>query len=685
MKTITFHNLELSFTDRGRLCCLSQNGNRITANGRNDPYFTVVADGREYSDAEGLVFSHLEEGDGLLALTYTAEGFEATVRAERKAFGLCLYAVLRALPGSGPREVQNVTFSLPAVCYDGLESDRFHAPGQGACYEVTSENIIFSPEARTGDMRGFVTQEDMYSTTPDKGAGLLAVERADGSACLGMTSYCDRENFFPMTRVENGGITLLQRDMLVFDLARFPEMETGRVYLLAGTYREVLEGYQALLAGAAQVKVPEAPAWLQKGAILEVSMAQLGDFDSAIGQLDRICAIGVRTIYLMPCLCYEDPSVYCTVDYFRIDPRFGGEDAFRRFVTALHQKGMRILMDLVPQGTSAGNALVREHPDWYEKTPEGEMFASHGWDDTRSLDWANPEVQAFFASVAAFYVKHFDVDGYRVDAPHWKEPNRDPQLPWHASYTCFGGMRLTEKVLESITAIKPDAALLNEVWGAIFQHTTHTVCEYNIHWALYNAALMVWNGSQLQRWCAEYRYTQPANAPKVVFLETHDTRLLTPPAQRLRGSAVTEALMDLAVFWGCQPMIWYDELERREGYYTGLLALREELGSALEGWADVEAVTADQANVFAAARRGERRLLLLENLGSYPARTHLRGAAAFFGLDPQKAYRTRFFRCAGNVGVSFPARDFTFAGGDLENQEFLLEACRSYWVELEEL
>lgn len=685
MKTLANNNLELSFTDRGRLCCLSQNGDCITGRRQNDPFLSVAVDGKEYSDADGLAFREIREEDGALAVSYEGDGFAVTFHAEKAARGLCLYASLEALPGAAAREVQHVEFRLPAVRYDSLSSDLFHAPGQGACYELTSENITFSPDAKTGDMRGFVTQEDMYSTTPDKGAGLLAVERADHSACVGMTSWCDRENFFPMTCVSDDGITLIQRDMLVFDLSRFPRMESGRVYLLSGTYREVLEGYRSLLLDVAKVRVPETPGWLRRGGILEVSMAQLGDFDRAIGQLDWLHRIGVRTIYLMPCFCYEDPSVYCTIDYFRIDPRFGGEEAFRRFVSALHEKGIRILMDLVPQGTAATNALVREHPDWYEKTPEGEMFGSHGWDDTRSLDWANPEVQSFFASVAAFYVKHFDVDGYRVDAPHWKEPNRDPKLPWHASWTCFGGMRLTEKVLESIRAIKPDVALLNEVWGAIFQHTTHTVCEYNIHWALYNAALMVWNGSQLQRWFSEYRYTQPEGAPKVVFLETHDTRLLTPPAQRLRGSAVTEALMDLAVFWGCQPMIWYDELERRESYYTGLLALREELGSALDGWADTESVTTDQPNVFAAARRGDRRLLLLENLGSYPARTHLSGASAFFGLEPEKTYCARVLRCAGNIGVSFPARNLTFAGRDLEKQEFLLEACRSFWIELAEV
>ena len=41
MKTLSYNNLELSFTDRGRLCCLSQNGDRITGNRQDDPYVTL--------------------------------------------------------------------------------------------------------------------------------------------------------------------------------------------------------------------------------------------------------------------------------------------------------------------------------------------------------------------------------------------------------------------------------------------------------------------------------------------------------------------------------------------------------------------------------------------------------------------------------------------------------------------
>ena len=57
MKTLSYNNLELSFTDRGRLCCLSQNGDRITGNRQDDPYVTLVIDGKEYSDAHGLAFA----------------------------------------------------------------------------------------------------------------------------------------------------------------------------------------------------------------------------------------------------------------------------------------------------------------------------------------------------------------------------------------------------------------------------------------------------------------------------------------------------------------------------------------------------------------------------------------------------------------------------------------------------
>lgn len=46
-------------------------------------------------------------------------------------------------------------------------------PDREPCYEVTSENITFRPDGHVADMSGFITQEDMYSTTPDKGQACL--------------------------------------------------------------------------------------------------------------------------------------------------------------------------------------------------------------------------------------------------------------------------------------------------------------------------------------------------------------------------------------------------------------------------------------------------------------------------------------------------------------------------------
>lgn len=698
MVNISCKGLELVFSDRGLLAGIFQDGRSITDKRKEDFFLRVNADGKTYTDAEDFVFEKMEQEEGALSIQYRLlDAVRITVYMEARETYIKFYASYANLPGNeSVKELSDSEFCLPAVRYESTRKDWFRSPGQGACYEVTSENITFTPDSHTADMAGFVTQEDMYSTTPDKGAGLLVVEKEDGCAAVGFVPYSGRENFFPMTRVEPDGIYLLQREKLAFDITRFPEMQGGDLYLLPGSsYQEVLESYQRILKEEVGIRAPKTPEWFRHGAVLEVSMLQLKNFRAAAERIDEFYDLGVRTIYLMPCAEFDRPSMYCTMDYFHIDKEFGTEEDFRLFVQKLHEKGMRLLMDFVPQGASLNSPLVKEHPDWFEKDRDGNLFASHGWGDTRSFDWANPEVQQFFVDLGCYYVREFDVDGYRVDAPHWKEPNYDKNLPYHASNTCFGSVRLLQKLMPELTKIKPDVVLMNEVWGINFADCTHAMCEYNIHWALYNAALGIFKGGQLQRWLAAYRYTQLADSCRVVFLETHDTRLLTPVAQRLRGSAITEVLMDLAIFMGYKPMIWYEEIPRRKDYYRTVLALRESLLDELSGWADVERVRASHEDVFAAARAGSRKMLFLTNLGSYPARTTLTGAAEYFGLEEGKRYRIRVLYPEGMEVVTGTGNRFmrgvalhqsldVFTAREMDEMIFGVQACASYWLEIVE-
>lgn len=699
MMTIGCNGLELAFSDRGQLAGIFQDGKCITDKRREDFFLQISVNGVCYTDAKDFVFEKAQQAEGRLVIYYRLlNRMRIAVYLEAMDTYIRLHAAFYNGPDDGEKkEVSDIVFCLPAIRYEGIEKDRFHSPGQGACYEVTSENITFTPKSRVADMAGFVPQEDMYSTTPDKGAGLLAVEDDGREMAVGFVTYCDRENFFPMTKVERQGIYLIQKEKLVFELTRFPEMEGGYLYLLPGRgYRQVLEAYQKLLKEETGLRTPKTPAWFFKGAVLEVSMMQLGSFKAAAERIDEFYEIGIRTLYMMPFASFDRPSPYCTMDYLRIDEAYGGEEDFLEFVRKLHEKGMRILLDFVPQGASVNSPLITEHPDWFERDREGNMTASHGWDDTRSFDWANREVQEFFVEVGRHYVKEFDVDGYRIDAPHWKEPNFDRTLPYHASNTCFGSVRMLRKLLAELVKIKPDVALMNEVWGIVYADCTHAVCEYNVHWALYNAALGVFKGRQLQSWLSDYRYTQFENSCKVLFLETHDTRLLTPVSYRIRGAAVTENLMDLAVFMGYVPMIWYEEIPRRRAYYQKLLRVRQELGEALWSWADTDRIFADNENVFVASRQsGGRRMLFLINFGNYPVKTSLKGLGDYFGLREGKRYRTSMvyseeMRIATGSENQFrrdrvlweSADGFTVQDGD--RLVWGLQACTSYWLEIVE-
>lgn len=699
MLNIVCKDLEVVFSDKGEFAGIFQGGKCISGKKREDFFLQISVNGKCYTDTEDFVFEEAKQSEGKLTIYYRLPGImRIAVYWESMGAYLRLHAAFYNEPGGEEiKELSDIVFCLPALRYESVEKDWFHSPGQGACYEVTSENITFSPESHVADMAGHILQEDMYSTTPDKGAGLLAVEMESREAAVGFVSYCNRENFFPMTRVEEEGIYLIQKEKLVADLTRFTEMEGGYLYLLPGRgYREVLEAYQQVLRAESGLKPLKAPDWFLKGAVLEVSMMQLKNFKAAIEKIDELYEIGVRVLYLMPFAQFDRPSPYCTMDYFKIDEVYGPEEDFKEFVEKLHEKGMRILLDFVPQGASANSPLVKEHPDWFEKDKEGNLVASHGWGDTRSFDWANPEVQQFFVEIGCHYVREFDVDGYRIDAPHWKEPNFDRNIPYPASNTCFGSVQLLYKLLEELVKMKPDVVLMNEVWGILYAGCTHAACEYNIHWALYHAAMGIFKGRQLQRWLAEYRYTQFEDSCKVLFLETHDTRLLTPIAFRIRGAAITENLMDLAVFMGYKPMIWYEEIARRKAYYQKLLALRETLEEELFCWADTDLIFAEHENVFVASRRnGSRKMLFMINFGNYPVQTSLEGLADYFGFQEGKEYHTHMIYSEEMKIVKGSADRFRRDLALQQSTEMLttenakkvvwgLQACTSYWLEIKE-
>lgn len=690
--------IQIIFSDKGVLEAIFCDGENITAHSSKS-WFCVTVDGTEYQNNADYIFKTAQQTPTEMILQYTFLG-EIEITHHFRVEGECVRVTAEInCVSTKQRMFQALTYVWHRLYFDGADKDCFYAPAQGACFEVTSQNINFRQGCAVKELSCFKTEEDMFSTTPDKGPGLLVLAKHDCSNAFGAFAWSERENIFPMICADSFGTDFLHKHMVCFEMSKFGSMKIGDTYLTAGSYHEILQAYKAFIC--AKVMPPVIPQWAEEGAVLEVHASQLGGFEKASQQLERFKEMGVSAIYLMPCLEYmnhmesgsyiqgyrDSGGPYSVLDYFKIAPDLGGEKAFHKFVEQAHSHNIRILFDLVPQGASVYGTLYKEKPNWFSRDENGQLYSSHGWNNTYSLDWSNPEVQQFFVDIACHYVKNFNIDGFRIDAPHWKEPNMADNLLYHASFSCFGSLEIIRRILEECQKIKPDIFLMNEVWGQCFTGITHAQCEYNISWMLYSAATGQYRGQDVQRWLHDYAYTQAEHSKKVVFMETHDTRLLTPVAERLRGAKVIKALYTLSIFMGYLPMVWYDELEDLEQFYKGLFRLRRQVLSRLACDVVLDKIHAESEDVFMGLRKGTEPMIFALNLNRAMVRTSIildedceislpEGKCQIFDL--QKQAPMILYRNAGNKIQSYTA----FDASEFKDVRLNLDPFQSYWLEI---
>jgi alpha-glucosidase len=159
----------------------------------------------------------------------------------------------------------------------------------------------------------------------------------------------------------------------------------------------------------------------------------VGDLAGIRSRLDHIAWLGADALWLSP--IYPSPMAdfgYDVADYKDVDPVFGDLAEFDRLAEAAHERGLKLLMDLVPCHTSIEHPWFREHPDWYiwadrpnnwvaafggsawEKL--GERYYLHSfYPEQPDLNWRNPQVVAAMQDVLRFWIER-GADGYRIDA-----------------------------------------------------------------------------------------------------------------------------------------------------------------------------------------------------------------------------------------------------------------------------
>jgi 1,4-alpha-glucan branching enzyme len=169
------------------------------------------------------------------------------------------------------------------------------------------------------------------------------------------------------------------------------------------------------------------PEYVRDGIIYEVNIRQYtpeGTFDAFQKHLPRLHELGVKVLWLMPIHPIGEVnrkgslgSYYAVRDYYGINPEFGTKEDFQELVDKVHELGMYLIIDWVPNHTAWDNPLTEEKPDFYLKDLNGDFVPPVGtdWDDVIALDYSNPDLRQYMKEAMLYWVEEFDIDGYRCD------------------------------------------------------------------------------------------------------------------------------------------------------------------------------------------------------------------------------------------------------------------------------
>jgi cyclomaltodextrinase / maltogenic alpha-amylase / neopullulanase len=202
----------------------------------------------------------------------------------------------------------------------------------------------------------------------------------------------------------------------------------------------------------------EHPSWIDR-AIVYAPIHRLwgGGAPSVEERLPYLRDLGVDALWLWPPVTTRAPGEeYAIADYFSIDEEWGTAEELRSLVRSAHEVGLRVLLDFVPNHSSIEHryyrASEREGPgshywDFYDRKANGEFTHYFDWTHLPNLNYDNPQVRTMMTEAFAYWIREFDVDGFRVDAA-WGIKRRRPDYwaPWR----------------EELKRIKPDLLLLAE-------------------------------------------------------------------------------------------------------------------------------------------------------------------------------------------------------------------------------
>ena len=171
----------------------------------------------------------------------------------------------------------------------------------------------------------------------------------------------------------------------------------------------------------------KSPAWLRSAVVYEIfprDFSKEGDFNAITARLDELKDLGVNVLWLMPIHPTGEKmkkgsvgSPYSVRDFYGINPDYGTTNDFKRLIEQAHQRGLKVIMEIVAGHTSWDSVLMA-HPDFYLKDTNGVIIPPvPGWTDVAGLNYSSPEVRRYMIDMMKHWLQDYGVDGFRCDIP----------------------------------------------------------------------------------------------------------------------------------------------------------------------------------------------------------------------------------------------------------------------------
>ncbi|MCD4783855.1 MAG: alpha-amylase [Candidatus Eremiobacteraeota bacterium] len=335
------------------------------------------------------------------------------------------------------------------------------------------------------------------------------------------------------------------------------------------------------------LKGAAAAPWMKEMVLYEIYVRDIspeGTFKGVIPLLDDIKELGATAIWLMPIHPIGELNrkgslgcPYSSRDFMDVDPQLGTGEDFKLLVEETHSRGMRFFIDMVANHTAHDNVNVKTHPKWFYIDEQGNPAGRHmDWSDVIDNNYNNPELWNYMKNAILYWVREFDVDGYRCDVAG--------MVP----------LEFWEETIGELRKIKPDVYMLAE-WENPYLCVNAFNSDY--HSELYRQMVQVKQGNaraiDLLELVISNKQIYPRNYLPLNFIENHDQKraskvfgemgyrpyaafVFTIPGIPLVYNGQEIGKTEYLSLFEKQPIDWKDKNLCTLEFYKGLIKLRKE-------------------------------------------------------------------------------------------------------------